>query len=447
MRLRFEKIAAFLSRSLGRSGLKTILMFIAFCTLAVSIAAIFPAFGSNPDPKDKSPVISEPVQTEEETAPATAPETKNPLDDIFNDETQLSDDTSDENENTFISQETYPPTVDEVPDYGDEPAVLRKTDDMGEEYLSKIIFIGDSRTYGLKYYKVIPGRQVWVPANGTLYISSATKAKIVYETGEEITIREAAKLRQPEIVMISLGINGIAALNEKQFDYSLRTLIEQIRDVSPGTHIILNSMYPVSDFYENLRSINNEKIQEGNKWILEIAKKYNCKFLDSYSVLLDSNGFLDRNYQNGDGLHPNKEGYKLLTEFFRTHALEGTNPENGTEETVPETGPVTDGPVPETTPATEPVTVPETAPETAPETVPETVPETIPETVPETTPETTQETVAETTPETVPEITPQTDPETTPETETSAETGHETEPKESDKDPPEISVPEKNNEP
>lgn len=436
MRSKFENISAYLSGFLGKSGLKTVLMFIAFCALAVSIAALFPAFGSSSGSTDDRPVVIEPTETEEETSP----ETKNPLDEIFHDETESPDDTSDEGEITFIPPETYPSSGDEIPEYDEEATVLPKTDDMGEEYLSKIIFIGDSRTYGLKYYKVIPGRQVWVPANGTLYISAATKAKIVYETGEEMTIQEAAKLRQPEIIMISLGINGIAALNEKQFDYSLRTLIEQIREVSPGTHIILNSMYPVSDFYENMRSINNDKIQEGNRWILAIAEKYNCKFLDSYSVLLDSNGFLDKDYQNGDGLHPNKEGYKLLAEYFRTHALKGTNPIEEPEETLPETDPEPDEPIEEPFEETEEEKAEETFPETEPETKPETKPETVPETLPETSPET------------VPETTPETETETVTESESETEASPESEQKENEPpsengDPPEITVTEKVTEP
>ena len=40
---------------------------------------------------------------------------------------------------------------------------LGETADAGDEYISKMVFIGDSTTYGLKAYDVLDGSQVWTP--------------------------------------------------------------------------------------------------------------------------------------------------------------------------------------------------------------------------------------------------------------------------------------------
>lgn len=45
---------------------------------------------------------------------------------------------------------------------------LGETADAGDEYISKMVFIGDSTTYGLKAYEVLDGSQVWTPSSGTL---------------------------------------------------------------------------------------------------------------------------------------------------------------------------------------------------------------------------------------------------------------------------------------
>ena len=69
---------------------------------------------------------------------------------------------------------------------------LGETADAGDEYISKMVFIGDSTTYGLKAYDVLDGSQVWTPSSGTLALFNQSIATIVYPpTGEEIPITDA----------------------------------------------------------------------------------------------------------------------------------------------------------------------------------------------------------------------------------------------------------------
>ena len=78
--------------------------------------------------------------------------------------------------------------------------VLGKTDDMGQSYLDKIVFLGDSNTAHLCHpsYKEIAGiikaEQVWTGAGSTLMLDiGITGRDIVYpETNGSMTIAEAA---------------------------------------------------------------------------------------------------------------------------------------------------------------------------------------------------------------------------------------------------------------
>ncbi len=204
-------------------------------------------------------------------------------------------------------------------------AVLPETEDAGPDYIDKIIFLGDSTTYGLKAYSMLKdGRsttQVWTPTNGTLTLSQANTSLILYpDTGEEITIKEAVKAKQPEILVITLGVNGVSFMGEEYFKVEYGKLVDSIKDASPDTKIILQSIFPVARTYAQLKSINNEKIDAANKWICELADDKDVKYVDTNSVLRDDEGWLPEDYHNGDGIHLKENSFTIELNHLRTHA-------------------------------------------------------------------------------------------------------------------------------
>lgn len=204
---------------------------------------------------------------------------------------------------------------------------LRQTADAGREYLDKLIFLGDSTTYGigayynLGYTELVPPSQIWTPANGTLTLSYYDIATIVYpETREEITIAEAARRAQPEYLVITLGVNGIKFMDQDWFMEAYTDLVHKILEASPDTKVILNSMYPVAASYPYQEDINNEKIRTGNGWIEQIAVDTDCKFLYSYEAVVGPDGNLPEGSQNGDGIHLTGETFTTVMQYIRTHA-------------------------------------------------------------------------------------------------------------------------------
>ena len=52
-----------------------------------------------------------------------------------------------------------------------------------------------------------------------------------------------------------------------------------------------------------------------------LAGEYEIKYLDTASVLSDSEGYLLTQYDNGgDGIHLNAEGLLTVLQYIRTHA-------------------------------------------------------------------------------------------------------------------------------
>jgi lysophospholipase L1-like esterase len=209
-----------------------------------------------------------------------------------------------------------------LPSQNADPTFLGETEDMGQEYVNRFVFLGDSTTYGLGAYEVVDKNQVWTPKSGTLTLDKWSYTAIVYpDTGEEILLPEAVADKKPEYMMITLGINGISFMDEENFKSEYTKLVQAVQENSPDTKIIINSIYPVAASYKYLDEINNTKIATANEWLKSVAQETGVRYLDSASVLLGSDGWLPENLLNGsDGMHMNENGYQLVIQYLRTHA-------------------------------------------------------------------------------------------------------------------------------
>lgn len=229
--------------------------------------------------------------------------------------------------NTDATPAPDTPEETPVPAQTPTPVRLTATADAGMDYQDKIIFLGDSTTYGLKYYGVLSGgkdtTQVWTPSSGTLTLSNYAVATIVYpETGEEITIEDAVSRKKPEYLLITLGVNGVSFMDEEWFIRDYTALVELVQKASPDTKIILNSIYPVADSYKYKADISNEKIKAANGWIERIAEATGVRFLYSFETVVGADGNLPEESQNGDGLHLTGEAFNTVLNYVRTHAYQ-----------------------------------------------------------------------------------------------------------------------------
>lgn len=223
--------------------------------------------------------------------------------------------------NTVQAFSFIPTLSDTVPE---ENVLLASTEHGGADYLSRIVFLGDSRTYGLKAFSMLDGgektAQVWTPRSGTMSIWDMQLQKIVYpETDTEMTCAEAAARKQPEILVISLGFNGFEIVQKEYFISEYLKLIESIQAASPNTKIVLQSMFPVCRSYT---LISNASIREGNKWIVETAKRAGVYYLNTQEVLADDAGYLIEEYST-DGCHLTPLGLDVELEYICTHMIGG----------------------------------------------------------------------------------------------------------------------------
>ncbi|MBO5649273.1 MAG: hypothetical protein J6S76_05115 [Clostridia bacterium] len=218
------------------------------------------------------------------------------------------------------------PPPDKIPTEYDEELLAEVALPLGTApagYVDSLVFYGDSTTHGMKAYKVFGSRdttQVWTPTSGTLALfRAATDLVWNPNTKTEMTIADLCANVKPEYLIVTLGVNGVSMMDESWFKADYQGLINIIRANSPDTKLILQSIYPVARSYQKQKSINNTKIQQANKWIVELAKDNGLPYLNTYSALVGSDGYLPESYQNGDGMHFNEIGFAAVIDYVKTH--------------------------------------------------------------------------------------------------------------------------------
>ncbi len=212
-----------------------------------------------------------------------------------------------------------------IPVNYDSPALLVPSEDLGQEYIDRITFICDSPTYWLWPLELLSdgkdSKQIWTGPEGTMTLAYQGSYQILdpYDNAER-PIREVVALHPPDILIIAVGINGISFMDKEYFSAEYMDLVTDIREISPDTIIILQSIYPITRQYRYYGGITNAMITAGNSWIMAIAEETGCSYLDTISVLLDDEGMAKDELMLNDGLHPNIDGLTLILDYIRTHA-------------------------------------------------------------------------------------------------------------------------------
>ena len=214
--------------------------------------------------------------------------------------------------------------------------MLPQSEDAGESYQNSMIFLGESTTAHLKSRGVLSGgvhtTQVWANESGTMMLSKKLPMQtIIYpKTGEKLTIEQALRAERPAYIVLSFGLNGIVGFAKDPAAYQslYQGLIDCIQAASPGTAIILQTVYPVTaaqqesdwHFSASPKEIN-AMIEELNA-VLPILASANTgvKVVDSASVLKDEAGQLRASYATEDGIHLRADAYRAILNYLRTHA-------------------------------------------------------------------------------------------------------------------------------
>ncbi|MFN4108568.1 GDSL-type esterase/lipase family protein [Acinetobacter sp. MF4640] len=153
------------------------------------------------------------------------------------------------------------------------------------------IMIGDSITQGLVY-----------PRFMNYGIGSDTTYGVINRIEKYKSLNNAKK------IILMIGINDL----KRRSDAEILENYLEILDKLPSSKLIVFSVLPVNEEVVSKNpQMNNARIKKINQRIAELCSQKKIKFIDLSEFYLDENGFLDKNYHVGDGIHLNQTGYDI----------------------------------------------------------------------------------------------------------------------------------------
>jgi lysophospholipase L1-like esterase len=174
---------------------------------------------------------------------------------------------------------------------------------------NRVVFIGDSITDYWNLSKFFPNRP---------YLNRG----ILGQTTSQILLRFRQDVvgLHPRAVVILAGTNDLAGatgqvpLEEIESNYA--SMADLAR--SNGIHVVFSSILPVHNYtWLSGRMLNQhppDKILLLNSWLKKYCSDEHTTYLDYFDRMVDDHGLMKRELSD-DGIHPNGNGYALMTDL------------------------------------------------------------------------------------------------------------------------------------
>ncbi len=258
------------------------------------------------------------------------------LDDIFGDDGETGE-TPDEipetpEEGTEIPDEgtETPDEGTETPDDGtEEPDKQEPPEEEGFKFVTSdaswfknTLFIGDSRTDGLRLYGKIKGADFFCGTSATVRKLAANKYTV---NGESILLVDLLAKKKYDKIYLMVGINELGGhIPSITADY--KKLVNKIRQLQPDALIFVQAnMYLTkarSD--KNIYKLNNANVDKFNTEIAKLADWEKTFYIDMNEYFGDGNGNLSSTYCT-DGVHLLAKYYKEWASWILTKTVPDKN--------------------------------------------------------------------------------------------------------------------------
>jgi len=202
------------------------------------------------------------------------------------------------------------------------PGPVAESAAVEDAYFADAVFLGDSRTDGLRLYSGLKEGK-FLCLTGATVESVFTKKAWKTAEGTEVPLLDALAQEECGKIYLMLGINELGWAGTDIFRQQSRTLLERLQADHPEAEIYIQSILPVSAAQDAQKSyVNNSRIADYNQVWRELAEELELAYLEVGEVLTGEDDCLPKDLTY-DGVHLNPRGCKVWLEYLRTHTVEG----------------------------------------------------------------------------------------------------------------------------
>lgn len=189
-----------------------------------------------------------------------------------------------------------------------------------EGYFDDALFIGDSRTVGLKEYGGLDQSTFYCTTGLTIYRMFTEPIVKVSGSKQKITVEEALGQRQFGKIYLMIGINEMGIGTVDSFIQKYQEQVDRLQELQPEAIIYLQGIMRVTTARSQKGDyINNEGIDARNDEIAKMADNKKIFYLDVNPLLCDEDGGLISSYTH-DGVHLRAAYVVQWKEFLQENA-------------------------------------------------------------------------------------------------------------------------------
>lgn len=187
-----------------------------------------------------------------------------------------------------------------------------------DSYFDDALFIGDSRTVGIKEYGKLKNAAYFCDTGMSIYNIDSKKLSV--SGVGKVTLKELLKKKKYGKIYIMLGINEIGYNIDKSYQ-KFKETVNYIHKEQPNAIIFIQAnLHVTKEKSEKGPTFNNKRIDSYNTKLSTIADNKTIFYFDANSLFDDGKGNLKKDY-TFDNTHIYAKYYVNWTNYIKEHGI------------------------------------------------------------------------------------------------------------------------------
>lgn len=199
-----------------------------------------------------------------------------------------------------------------------------------DDWFSDAVFIGDSRTDGLRLYSGIRGADFLAYKSLMIFHVVGNdqvdrKAVPLNGVGDKKTVLEWLDEKQYAKVYLMFGVNELGYGNDSAFTDAFSRTVDEIRDRQPEAVLYIQSLVPIEPEKAHATNpaswLNNDNVARYNELLRQVCADKGVVYVDVASALVNDAGNLPPEGTT-DGIHFTRSWYEKWYAYLKTHTVD-----------------------------------------------------------------------------------------------------------------------------